>query len=117
MKTNLAVFSGLQKAKLVDPVIERPAETSATSIERRSPARQGSRGDKRRMSPAVIVRIVQASDLLLLLCSGLLARNMLTPGHRLRSDGALVLATLVGSVMATAFLSRAGAYQLRSLSP
>ena len=29
-----------------------------------------SRGDKRRMSPAVIVRIVQASDLVLLLFSG-----------------------------------------------
>ena len=117
MKTDLAIVSGLQKAKLVDPVIERPAETPATSIERRSPARQGSRGDKRRMSPAVIVRIVQASDLLLLLFSGLLAKSMLTPLHWLRSDGSLFLATCVGSVVATVFLSRAGAYQLRFLSP
>jgi polysaccharide biosynthesis protein PslA len=117
MKTNLAVFSGLQKAKLVDPIIERPAETSATSIERRSSARQGSRGDKGRLSPAVIVSIVQASDLLLLLFSGLLAKSMLTPLHFLRSDGSLFLATCVGSVVATVFLSRAGAYQLRSLFP
>ena len=117
MKTNLAIVSGLQKAKLVDPVIERPAETPPTSIERRSPARQGSRGDKRRMSPAIIVRIVQASDLLLLLFSGWLAKSVLTPLYWLRSDGALVLATLVGSVVAIVFLSRAGTYQLRSLSP
>ncbi len=89
----------------------------ATSIERRSPARQGSRGDKRRMSPAVIVHIVQASDLLLLLLSGLLAKSMLTPLHWLRSDGSLILATCVGSVVATVSLSRGGAYQLRFLSP
>ena len=117
MKTNLAVFSGLQKAKLVDPVIEHPTETSATSIERRSPARQRSRGDKGRFSPAVIVRVVQASDLLLLLLSGVLAKSMLTPLHWLSSDGSLILATCVGSVVATVFLSRAGAYQLRSLFP
>jgi polysaccharide biosynthesis protein PslA len=117
MKTNLAVFSGLHKAKLVDPVIERPAETPATSIERRSPDRRGSRGDKGRMSPAVIVRIVQASDLLLLLFSGVLAKSMLTPLHWLASDGSLVLATCVGSVVATVFLSRAGAYRLRFLCP
>jgi Undecaprenyl-phosphate glucose phosphotransferase len=89
----------------------------ATSVDRRSPARQGSRGDKRRMSPAVIVRIVQASDLLLLLFSGLLTKSMLTPLHWLRSDGSLVLATCVGSVVATVFLSRGGAYQLHFLSP
>ena len=117
MKTDLAVFSGLQEAKLVDPVIESPAETPATSIERRSPARQGSRGDKRRMSPAVIVHIVQASDLLLLLFSGVLAKSMLTPVHWLASDGSLVLATCLGSVVATVFLSRAGAYRLRFLYP
>jgi Undecaprenyl-phosphate glucose phosphotransferase len=117
MKTDLAVFSGLQEAKLVDPVIERPAETPATPIERRSPARQGSRGDKGRMSPAVIVRIVQASDLLLLLFSGVLAKSMLTPRPWLASDGSLVLATCLGSVVATVFLSRAGAYRLRLLYP
>ena len=117
MKTDLAVFSGLQEAKLVDPVIESPAETPAAPIERRSPARQGSRGDKGRMSPAVIVRIVQAFDLLLLLFSGVLAKSMLTPMHWLASDGSLVLATCLGSVVATVFLSRAGAYRLRFLSP
>jgi len=117
MKANLAIVSGLQEATFVDLVIEGPADPPATSIDRRSPARQGSRGDKRRMSPAVIVRIVQASDLLLLLFSGLLARSMVTPLHWLRSDGSLVLATCVGSVVASVFLSRASAYQLRSLSP
>ena len=116
MKADLAIGSAQQKAKFADPEIQRPADTSATSIERRSPGRQGSRGDKRRISPAVIVRIVQASDLLLLLFSGLLAKSVLTPLYWLRSDGALVLATLVGSVVATVFLSRAGTYQLRSLS-
>jgi polysaccharide biosynthesis protein PslA len=117
MKTDLAVFSGLQNTELVDPAIERPTAPPATSLERRSPARQGSRGDKRRMSPAVIVHIVQASDLLLLLFSGLLAKRMLTPLHWLASDGSLLLATCVGSVVATVFLSRAGAYQLRTLCP
>src|SRR6202167_395888 len=116
MKANLAIGSAQQKTKFADPEIQRPADTSATSIERRSPVRQGSRGDKRRMSPAVIVRIVQASDLLLLLCSGLLVKSILTPRYWLRSDGALFLATLLGSVVATVFLSRAGAYQLRFLS-
>src|ERR1700678_3805609 len=108
MKANLAMVLAQQKAKLADPVIQRPADTSATSIERRSPARQGSRGDKRRMRPAVIVRIVQASDLLLLLFSGLLAKGMLlTPLHWLRFDGSLLLATFVGSAVTTVFFSRA----------
>jgi polysaccharide biosynthesis protein PslA len=117
MKADLAIVSAQQKAKLADPVVQAPADASATSIERRSPVRQGSRGDKRRMSPAIIVRIVQASDLLLLLFSGLLVKGVLTPRYWLRSDGALFLATLVGSVVATVFLSRAGTYRLPSLSP
>jgi polysaccharide biosynthesis protein PslA len=117
MKANLAIVSAQQKAKLADPVVQAPADASATSIERRSPVRQGSRGDKRRMSPGIIVRIVQASDLLLLLFSGLLVKGVLTPQYWLRSDGALFLAILVGSVVATVFLSRAGTYRLPSLSP
>ena len=68
------------------------------------------------MSPAVIVRIVQAFDLLLLLFSGLLAKSVLTPGYWLRSDGTLFLATLVGSIVATVFLARAGTYRLHLLS-
>jgi polysaccharide biosynthesis protein PslA len=118
MKADLAMVLAQQKAKLADPVIQRPADTSAPWIERRSPARQGSRGDKRRMRPSVIVRMVQASDLLLLLFSGLLAKSMLlTPLHWLRFDGSLLLVTFVGSVVTTVFFSRAGAYHLRSLCP
>jgi polysaccharide biosynthesis protein PslA len=116
MKTSLAIASAQQKAKLADPAVQSPADAS-TSIERRSPDRQGSRGDKRRMSPAIVVRIVQASDLLLLLLSGLLAKGVLTPRHWLLSDGALFLATLVGSVVAAVFLSGAGTYRLSSLAP
>jgi polysaccharide biosynthesis protein PslA len=69
------------------------------------------------MSPAVIVRIVQASDLLLLLFSGVLAKSMLTPTHWLAFDGSLFVATCVGSVVAAVCLSRAGAYHVRSLAP
>jgi Undecaprenyl-phosphate glucose phosphotransferase len=117
MKTNLAIASAQQKAKLAERVIQSPADASATSIERRSPARQGSRGDKPRMSPAVIIRIVQAFDLFFLLFSGLLAKSELTPRYGLRFDGALFLATVVGSVVAIVFLSRGGTYHLPSLSP
>ncbi len=117
MKANLVISSPPQETIFADPLILSPGDNSATSVERRSAARQGSRGDKRRISPAVIVRIVQVSDLLLLLLSGLLAKSVLTPRYWLRSDGALFLATCVGSVMAAVFLSRAGAYQLHSLSP
>ena len=115
--TNLATVPVEEKAKFADPVIKRPAANSATSMERRSPVRQASRGDKRRMRPAIIVHIVQASDLVLLFFSGLLAKVMLTPPHWLRSDGSLVLGTFVGGVVAAVFLSRANAYQLRSLCP
>jgi polysaccharide biosynthesis protein PslA len=117
MKANLAIVSAQQKAKLADPAVQAPGDAPATSIERRSPVRQGSRGDKRRMSPPIIVRVVQASDLLLLLFSGLLVKGMLTPRYWLRSDGALFLAALVGSVVASVFLSRAGTYRWPSLSP
>jgi Undecaprenyl-phosphate glucose phosphotransferase len=115
--TNLAMVPVEEKAKFADPVIQRPADTSATLTDRRSPARQASRGDKRRMPPAVIMHLVHASDVLLLLFSGLLAKVMLTPPHWLHSDGSLVLAALVGGVVATFFLSRANAYELRSLCP
>ena len=103
--TNLAMVPVEEKAKLANPVIERPVDTSATSIERRSPARQASRGDKRRVRPAIIMHIVQVSDLMLLLLSGLLTKVMLTSPHWLRSDGSQVLATFVGSVVTSIFLS------------
>jgi Undecaprenyl-phosphate glucose phosphotransferase len=115
--TNLAMVPVEERAKFADPAIQNPADTSATSIERRSPARQASRGDKRRIAPAVIMHLVQASDVLLLWFSGFLAKVMLTPPHWLRSDGSLVLATFVGSVVAAVFLARANAYHLRSLCP
>jgi polysaccharide biosynthesis protein PslA len=85
------------------------------SRERRSPGRRGSRGDKGRMSPAVIVNIVQASDLLWLLCCGWLASRMLTPLRALHADGPLFLATVSGSFVGAVLLSRAGAYLLHSL--
>ena len=103
MKVNLATVSAPQKTKI-------PAST-----ERRSPARRGSRGDKFRMSPSVIVNIVQASDLLLMLFCGLLTSSMLAPPHAQRPDGSLFFATVTGSLVAGAFFSRAGAYQLASL--
>ena len=68
-----------------------------------------------RMSPSVIVNIVQASDLLLLLFCGLLTSSMLAPPHALRPDGSLFFATITGSLVAGAFFSRAGAYLLPSL--
>jgi Undecaprenyl-phosphate glucose phosphotransferase len=67
------------------------------------------------MSPPVIVNIVQASDLLLLLFCGLMAKSMLTPMRGLRSDGSLFLATAAASIVVAAVLSRADAYVLSSL--
>ena len=113
----LATVPAEQKEKFADGAIACPPDASATSIERRSPARQASRGDNRRIRPAIITHIVQTSDVLLLLVSGLLAKDLLTQPRWLRTDGPLVLATFVGSIVATVFLSRANAYQLRSLRP
>ncbi len=104
-----------QKAESVDSVVQTPPDTSVTSTERRSPSRRGSRGDKHRMSPSVIVNIVQASDVLLLLFCGLLAKSMLPPLGGLRSDGSLFLATTTGSFVAAVFLARANGYLLKSL--
>jgi Undecaprenyl-phosphate glucose phosphotransferase len=67
------------------------------------------------MSPAVIVNIVQASDALLLLCSGVLAKGMLAPFHGPPSNGSVFLATLAGTVVTAVVLSRANAYLLHSL--
>jgi|HubBroStandDraft_6_1064221.scaffolds.fasta_scaffold132584_2 Undecaprenyl-phosphate glucose phosphotransferase len=115
MKDNLRRISAQQRAKSVEPVVQRPVDTPATSIERRSPDRQRSRGNKRRISPSVTVHIVQAHDFVLLLFSGLLAEVILSPLHWPRFDGSLFLATLVGSVVTAAFLLRADAYLLRFL--
>jgi polysaccharide biosynthesis protein PslA len=88
---------------------------STTSQERRSPARRGSRGDKHRMSAAVIVNIVQASDLLLLLISGWLARGILTALPAMNVNGSLIVATVTGSFVGAVCLFRVGAYRLVSL--
>jgi polysaccharide biosynthesis protein PslA len=90
-------------------------DTALTRGERRSAARRGSRGDKYRISPSVIVNMVQASDLCLLLLSGLPARSVLTPLRGMHADGSLFLAAVTASLVTAVFLSRAHAYRLSSL--
>ena len=87
--------------------------TVTTSIERRSSSRGGSRGDSFRPSTPVILNLVQLFDLLLLGCSGLLATSLISPQQG--SAGALLLATIAGSLVAAAFLSRGGNYRLQVL--
>jgi polysaccharide biosynthesis protein PslA len=104
----------------VDPAVpaapgERSTENTATSIERRSSVRSRSRGDKYRISSPVIMNIVQASDLLLLLCSGLLAKSILSFPRGPVFDSSLFLATIAGSVVTAVFLTRADAYPPHSL--
>jgi polysaccharide biosynthesis protein PslA len=113
-KTNLP---GERRMKINRSLPSSPdsPDTSETQGERRSPARLGSRGDRYRMSPSVIVNIVQASDLFLLLTCGLLARSLLRPLRGLHADGSLFLATITASLVTTVFLSRAHAYRLSSL--
>jgi polysaccharide biosynthesis protein PslA len=84
-------------------------------MERRSPARLGSRGDKHKISPSVVVNIVQVTDSLLLLFCGLLARSMLTPLGGLHSDGSLFLANATAAFVVAVFLFRVDAYLLTSL--
>jgi Undecaprenyl-phosphate glucose phosphotransferase len=112
MKENSAAVSSLQKTASLDPIAQHG---SSTAGERRSPARRGSRGDRHRMSAAVIVNIVQASDLLLLLFCGWVARSILTALSALHVDGPLFLATVTGSFVGAVCLFRAGAYRLISL--
>jgi polysaccharide biosynthesis protein PslA len=112
MRENSATVSSLQKMASLDPLAQL---ASSTSRERRSPGRRGSRGDKHRMSAAVILNIVQASDLLLLLFCGWLARSILTDLSALHVDGSLFLATVTGSFVGAVCLFRAGAYRLTSL--
>jgi hypothetical protein len=67
------------------------------------------------MSAAVILNIVQASDLRLLLFCGWLARSMVTALSALHVDGSLFLATVTGSFLGAVCLIRASAYRLTSL--
>jgi Undecaprenyl-phosphate glucose phosphotransferase len=67
------------------------------------------------MTSPVIMNIVQASDLLLLLCSGVLAKAILSSLHPPLFDKSLFLATIAGSVVTAVFLTRADAYPPHSL--
>jgi polysaccharide biosynthesis protein PslA len=115
MKVDIAVVSAPQTAERVDSAVQHPPGTFPAAMERRSPARVGSRGDKHRISPSVVVNIVQVTDSLLLLMCGLLARFMLPPLGGLRSDGSLFLATVSAAFVVAVFLSSADAYLLISL--
>ena len=113
MNFNPALVREGRTARSVDGVA-MPA-TSVASRDRRSPSRQGSRGDKFRVSPAIIHRVVQAGDLLLLLFGGWLAKSMLAPLPWANSDGSLVLATVIGTLVTVFSLSHADAYRMREL--
>jgi Undecaprenyl-phosphate glucose phosphotransferase len=102
--------------KPVDTAVQPPAQNSSSiPVDRRSPARQRSRGDRHRLSSQVIVSIVQAFDLFWLLFGGVLAWSVPSPLHSLHTGGSLVLATLAGSCVAAVFLARAQTYQLATL--
>ncbi len=113
MNASPEVFSGIAKTA---EGIAVPS-SAVTSLDRRSPSRQGSRGDKMRFSPAIIARVVQFLDLLLLLLGGLLAKTMLAPLPWPRSDGSLFQAALIGTVVTLVSLRRSQAYLIRSLMP
>ena len=115
MNANPALVSPAQTAKTIDGATMPAAAVS--SLDRRSPLRQGSRGNGVRLSPAIIARVVQASDLLLLLLSGAIARNLLAPLPWPRSSSSLALATFLGTLVTLITLRRSDAYQLRLLSP
>jgi polysaccharide biosynthesis protein PslA len=67
------------------------------------------------MSPAVVMRLVQVADFLLLLLSGWLAKFVLLLKQKSLFDSKLFLATLAGSVIATHLLARSRGYSPRSL--
>ena len=115
MNANPTLISAGQTAKTIDG--ETMPATAVSSLDRRSPRRQGSRGNKVRLSTAIIARVVQASDLMLLLLSGAMARNLLAPLPWPRSESSLFLATFLGSLVTLITLRRSNAYQLRLLSP
>jgi Undecaprenyl-phosphate glucose phosphotransferase len=93
-------------------------QTSATaaSTERRSAGRDASRGDKFRLSPAVILRVIEAMDLLLLLTSGVLATSMLRFTLPASAGGSLWLTTIGASLVTAVALARANCYRLQSLA-
>jgi Undecaprenyl-phosphate glucose phosphotransferase len=119
MKVAPAHTSSPPNEQPVDLSAARPIDFSTTSIERRAPRRQGSRGDKSRLSWSVIVSIFRACDLLLLFASGKIAVAILsavhTPDGPLR-NGPLFVATLAGSGVAAGCLDRANGYVLSALS-
>src|ERR1700761_8501235 len=102
--------------KPVDTTVQPPPQNSpAIPVDRRSPGRQRSRGDRHRLSSQVIVNIVQAADWVWLLLAGVLAWSIPSPLHELPTEGSLLLATLAGSCVAAVFLARARTYQLATL--
>jgi polysaccharide biosynthesis protein PslA len=119
MKVDRAMLSARGNSQSLDPQGVPSPASSVTSMERRSPARKGSRGNRYRMSPAVVGNIVQSCDLLLLLFSGLSAKAMLLLlGLRFSGSlfsSSLFFATLTASFVSAAFLSRADTYLLSSL--
>jgi Undecaprenyl-phosphate glucose phosphotransferase len=92
-------------------------EKSATPIDRRSSTRSGSRGDKYRLSPPMILNIVQASDLVLLLAGGLLSKAWLSlaDGSFSLFDNSLLLSSILGSVLTFILLIRAKVYAAHAL--
>ena len=110
-----APASAPQEEHAADAVSAQSSDISVTSIERRSSSRKASRGDKFRLSSAVISNIVEASDLLLLLLSGVAARSLLSPVQQAHSGGVLFLATIAGSAVTAAFLARSQSYSVQSL--
>src|ERR1700736_478760 len=65
MKVNRAMLSAQGRPQSVDPAALPLPATSVTSMERRSPARRASRGNKHRMSPAVVVNFGKVCALFL----------------------------------------------------
>jgi Undecaprenyl-phosphate glucose phosphotransferase len=115
MMVTPARVSSQPRTNQADPAGQPPVDGSATSIERRSPGRHASRGDKHGLSPPVIVGLVRVCDVLLLLVCGWLSRLVLTPVQGVLREGPLFVATIAGSVVAAALLARADVYQLPAL--
>jgi polysaccharide biosynthesis protein PslA len=109
------ILNGWQNLPSINAAISPATQTAKPHRERRSPARRASRGNKHRMSPAVIQNIVQASDCFLLLFCGLLTMSLLAPLSGSHANGALFLATATASLVTVVLLARAGAYALPEL--
>ena len=108
------MLSAQQTKESLEAGRQQITDAHVTSIERRLPARRGSRGDKNRLSPSVIINVVQTSDLLLLMLSGLLSWAILNQLHAMHA-GSLFVACITGSLVAMLLLARGNSYLLSSL--